>query len=172
MLLIIFSLLQSGDTLSVRSTCRRLRDIGSDSSLWHAIALSYYGPCDDPCLKLALKLSVPNLRKFSLMVVASSFCAISVFPLLKRSPNVTSVSLHGCKITQAQLNTITTALPRLVDLKVCLSFVDVITALQCTCRLQSLVVTLNKYILYIDIERIVSVWCSIAGYNPPELGIR
>ena len=177
-LLLICSLLSTEDKLSVRNSCRRLRDIASDPSLWHAVALSYRGPPDDPRLKSCLTLSVPHARKFALTAESVFKCATSKFlPLLQQSPSVTSVSLHGYEITQVQLDAIVSALPRLMDLKVQLSFKsesEVMAALECTCRLQSLVVSCHiPHSDYdFEAEQIVRLWSSTASYKPPELGIQ
>ena len=170
-LLMIFSFLTRDDKLSVRNSCRRLRDVASDPSLWRgAIALNYHGPRDDPHLKSYLKL-MPHASKFALTAVSIFECATSKFlPLLKQSPSVTSVSLHGYQITQVELNAIVSALPRLMDLKVQLSFEsasNVMAALECTCRLQSLVVSCR-----IHPALIVRVWSNISSYNPPQLSIQ
>ena len=77
LLLMICSLLSAEDKLSVRNSCRRLRDIASDPSLWHAVALSYRGPPDDPRLKSCLTLSVPHTRKFALTAESVFKCATS-----------------------------------------------------------------------------------------------
>ena len=188
-LLMICSLLPMGDALSVRNTCRRLRGVGSDPSLWHAIALSYHGPRDDPRLASVLNLSVPHTRKFSI-TDATQFSPterpISKFlPLLKRSPSVTSVSLYGYEITYEQLKDIVSALPCLVDLKVPLSFETeskAVTALRLTSHLQSLVITYpiikTRPISTLpwdsseEQEKFISVWSCRAKYNPPELGLQ
>ena len=180
-LLMIFSLLSAEDNLSVRNSCHRLRDIASDPSLWHAVALSYRGPRDDPRLKSCLKLTVPHARTFSLTAVSVYKCATSKFlPLLKQSPSVTSVSLSGYQITQIQLNAIVSALPRLMDLKVQLKFEsesDVMAALECTCHLRSFDVSCRLPYTYgsndsLKPVQIVRMWSNRASYNPPELGIQ
>ena len=171
-LLMIFSFLTGEDKISVRNSCRRLRDVASDPSLWRgAVALNYHGPRDDPRLESYLKLTVPHASKFALTAVSIFECATSKFlPLMKQSPSVTSVSLRGYQITQVELNAIVSALPRLMDLEVQLSFdsaSNVMAALECTSRLQSLVVSCR-----IDPELIVRVWSNRASYNPPQLGIQ
>ena len=178
-LLLICSLLSAEDKLSVRNSCRRLRDVASDPSLWHTVALSYRGPRDDPRLKSFLTIAGPHARKFALTVESVFKCATSKFlPLLQQSPSVTSVSLHGYNITQVQLNAIVSALPRLMDLKVQLIFKsesDVMAALECTHRLQSLVVSCRIPVSkngFIDPALIIRVWSSRASYNPPDLGIQ
>ena len=169
-LLMIFSFLTRDDKLSVRNSCRRLGDVASDPSLWRgAVALNYHSPRDDPRLKSYLKL-MPRASKFALTAVSIFECATSKFlPLLKQSPSVTSVSLHGYQITQVELNAIVSALPRLMDLEVQLSFESAsnVLAAQCTCRLQSLVVSCR-----IHPALIVRVWSNRASYNPPQLGIQ
>ena len=176
LILMICSLLPVGDILSVKNSCHRLRDIASDPSLWHAVALSYRGRRDDPRLRSALKLTVPHARKFALTVVSNYKCATSKFlPLLKRSLSLTSVSLHGYQITQIQLNAIISALPHLMDFEVQLIFKsesDVIAALESTCCLQSLVITCRMEDASVNPARILRVWSSRAGYKPPELGLQ
>ena len=118
-------------------------------------------------------------REFALTAESVFKCATSKFlPLLQQLSSVTSVSLHGYQITPVQLDAIVSALPRLMDLKVQLRFKsesDVMAALQCTCRLQSLVVSCRIPVSmngFIDPALIIRVWSSRASYNPPDLGIQ
>ena len=190
-LLMICSLLQTRDALSVRTSCHRLRDIGSDPSLWNTIALSYYGPRDDPRLKSALKLSAPHLRKCAITDVSGTRCrspTSQFLSLLKRSLNVTSVSLHGYQITHTQLNAIVSTLPRLQDLKVQLPLENegnIMNTLRHASHLQSLVIAYSGDKSFfrghckprcservVDLE-ILHEWSGGAGqYNPPELGLQ
>ena len=165
--------------------CRRLRGVGSDPSLWHAIAVSYHGPRDDPRLTLALNLSVPHTRKFTLTVARLLHCRecpISKFlPFLKLSPSVTSLSLYGSRMTYEQLNDIVSALPRLVDLKVQLrgfglwSESEACSVLQLTSHLQSLIIVNQASPPGYDVndhQYILPAWSSYAKYYPPDLGLQ
>ncbi len=169
----ILSYLDSHSLISLRASCRHLRQITSDPICWQP-SLSWKGKNrfkDVDVLKLVLKLSENVLKQFSLSCIGYGYPLSQYIGCIEACHSLESLSLSKVECTKAQVERLL-CLPSLTYLHVDLNELDMVEIFEamarngCKLRTLSFKEVHNSFRILPCIEAWTRLKC-----NPPDLRI-